>query len=70
MRDSPDVYRINKPIRWAKTRGEDTKLAKDLSVLVVNDRCRIEDIPPEAHEYVVNGKTPLGWGHRPSTGYP
>ncbi|MDE0377326.1 MAG: hypothetical protein OXK16_15390 [bacterium] len=41
--------------------GEDGKLADDLSVLVVNDRCRIEGIPPEAHGYVVNGKTPLGW---------
>ena len=60
-RDSPDVYRIDKPMRWARTRGDDRKLANDPSVLVVNDRCRIEDIPPEAHEYVVNGKTPLGW---------
>ena len=48
-------------------RGEDRKLANDLSVLVVDDRCRIEDIPREAHSYedippeahncVVNGKT-------------
>lgn len=48
-------------MRWAKTRSEDGKLANDLSVLVVNDRCRIEGIPPEAHGYVVNGKTPLRW---------
>ena len=41
--------------------GEDGKLANDLSVLVVHDRCRIEGIPPEAHGYMVNGKTPLGW---------
>ena len=56
-----DVYRIDKRMRWARTRGEDGKPTNDLSVLLVNDRCRIGDIPPEAHQYVVNGKTPLGW---------
>ena len=59
--DDPDVFRIRGRMRWARTRGEDGKLANDLSVLLVNDRCRIEDIPPEAHQYVVNGKTSLGW---------
>ena len=31
------------------------------SVLKVNDRLRLARIPPEAHEYVVNGRTPLEW---------
>ena len=31
------------------------------TAFLVNDRCRIEGIPLEAHGYVVNGKTPLGW---------
>jgi len=74
-RDSPDAYRIDKPIRWARTRGEDKKLANDPSVLVVNDRCRIENIPPEAHEYgsarvCGQRENPARLDHRPSTGYP
>ena len=31
------------------------------AVLVVNDHIRLEETPPEAHEYQVNGRTPLGW---------
>ena len=31
------------------------------SVLVVNDHLRLAGIPPEAHRYQVNGRTPLGW---------
>ena len=30
-------------------------------VLVVNDHLRLKGIPPEAHRYQVNGRTPLGW---------
>ena len=59
--DRGDVYRIDGRMRWAKIRGDDGKLVDDLTVLEVNDRCRIENIPAEAHGYVVNGRTPLGW---------
>ena len=31
------------------------------SVLIVNDRLRLSGIPPDAHRYEVNGRTPLGW---------
>ena len=31
------------------------------TVLIVNDHIRLEGIPPEAHEYQVNGRTPLEW---------
>ena len=31
------------------------------TVLRVNDHIRLAGIPPEAHEYVVNGRSPLGW---------
>ena len=34
---------------------------KARTVLVVNDHIRISGIPPEAHQYVVNGRTPLEW---------
>ena len=30
-------------------------------VLIVNDFVRLEGIPPEAHSYQVNGRSPLGW---------
>lgn len=29
--------------------------------LIVNDRVRLSGIPPDAHRYVVNGRTPLEW---------
>ena len=31
------------------------------TVLIVNDHIRLENIPAEAHRYVVNGRTPLEW---------
>lgn len=38
------------------------KLAgENQDVLVVNDQLRLKGIPPEAHRYQVNGRTPLGW---------
>ena len=33
----------------------------DRSVLIVNDHVRVAGIPAEAHDYVVNGRTPIGW---------
>ena len=33
----------------------------DRSVLTVNDNVRVAGIPGEAHGYVVNGRTPIGW---------
>ena len=31
------------------------------TVLIVNDHIRLEGIPPQAHDYQVNGRTPLEW---------
>ena len=59
--DDPDLYRIKKKMDWGKERDPDGKLVKNKTVLVVNDHCRIEEIPNEAHDYVVNGKSPLEW---------
>ena len=49
----PEQYRIgSRAMRFAdKTR----------TVLVVNDHIRISGIPSEAHQYQVNGRTPLEW---------
>ena len=33
----------------------------DPTVLIVNDHVRLAGIPPEAHGYVVNGRTPIEW---------
>jgi len=46
-------YRLTaKKMRFAKDDG---------TVLIVNDHLRLAGIPAEAHEYEVNGRTPLGW---------
>ena len=53
----PELLRLGtKPMRFAGKRGE-----TDRSVLVVNDHVRLTGIPDEAHDYVVNGRTPLEW---------
>ncbi|MDE2716817.1 MAG: damage-inducible protein, partial [Chloroflexota bacterium] len=47
-------YRLGtRPMRFADKDRRDT--------LIVNDRLRLTGIPPEAHRYVVNGRTPLEW---------
>ena len=52
-----DPYRIGPgPMRWGGPNRD-----PDRSVLVVNDRCRITGVPDDAHQYTVNGKTPLEW---------
>ena len=48
-------YRVKK-MAWAKDGKE---VRKDM--LVVNPSLTLASIPKEAHEYVVNGRTPLGW---------
>ena len=53
----PELHRLGrKPMRFAGNRG-----ATDMSVLIVNDHVRLTGIPDEAHDYVVNGRTPLEW---------
>ena len=51
-------YRIVKQMRFGK--DPETK-QEDRSVLHVNDHCRLVDIPPEAHEYQISGRSPLDW---------
>ena len=52
----PSAYRIDKKMRWAKS-GKET----NRSVLEINHRCKLVDIPNEAHDYTVSGRTPLDW---------
>lgn len=52
----PSAYRITKKMRWAKN-GKQT----DRSVLEINHRCKLIDIPDQAPGYTVSGRTPLDW---------
>jgi len=54
-----ELYRVEK-MAWAKVRV-DGKLTEDKTTLVYNSRVRLAGIPPEALEYVVNGKSALDW---------
>ncbi|MXW94108.1 MAG: hypothetical protein F4110_01055 [Acidimicrobiaceae bacterium] len=54
----PAAYRIASKMRWGGGHGHRNE---DRSVLVVNDRCRLVGIPPEAHDYTVSGRSPLHW---------
>ena len=49
----PHYYRLGeRAIRFAND---------DRAVLIVNDHIRLAGIPREAHDYVVNGRTPIEW---------
>ena len=52
----PDAYRIDKKMRWAKDGKQVNR-----SVLEINHRCKLIDIPDEAHDYTVSGRSPLDW---------
>ena len=48
-----NLFRIgSKKMKWVDL---------DRTELIVNDHVRLRGIPSEAHEYVVNGRTPLEW---------
>ena len=51
------TYRIEARMRWGK-RADGTE---DRSVLMVNRRCRLVDIPTEAEDYKISGRSPLQW---------
>jgi predicted helicase len=53
------MYRVQK-MAWAKKK-EDGKTVADKSTLVYNSRITLTGVPPEAHEYVVNGKPAIEW---------
>lgn len=60
--DSADPGRTVKMTYPRKVTDPETgKKVKDLTVLQVAENLTIEGIPPRAYEYVVNGKTAIGW---------
>ena len=52
----PAAYHIDKKMRWGKTGKQEDK-----SILEINQRCKLIDIPDEAHHYTVSGRSPLAW---------
>ena len=52
-----DAYRIEGRMRW----GKRSDGSEDHTVLMVNSRCRLVDIPVETVHYTVSGRTPLQW---------
>jgi predicted helicase len=51
--DSPEVWKLTHPMRWLdKTKRES---------LQITPHVVMHDIPTEAHNYSVNGRTPLEW---------
>lgn len=53
------LYRMQR-MMWARKRVEG-KLTEDRTTLIYNSRITIGGIPPEALEYIVNGKPALEW---------
>lgn len=53
------MYRVQK-MAWAKQRI-DGKLVEDKTTLIYNSRITLSGIPPEALDYVVNGKPAIEW---------
>lgn len=58
--DSKDPGRTVK-MAWGKGRDENGSPCKDFTVLHVAENMTIRNIPERAQEYVVNGKSALGW---------
>ncbi|MDE0268080.1 MAG: hypothetical protein OXI96_03465 [Acidimicrobiaceae bacterium] len=51
------AYRIERKMRWGKRSGSE----EDRSILIINNRCQLVNIPSEAHDYTVSGRSPLQW---------
>lgn len=51
-------YKLEK-LKWGKS--SDTKIKHDFSVLEINPRCKLVNIPEEAQDYTISGRSPLEW---------
>ena len=51
------AYRIEARMRW----GQNPDRGADRTVLIVNSRCRLVNIPAAADDYKVSGRSPLQW---------
>lgn len=60
----PEHLLLNKDMNFVDAKGkkvENREPATAKHSIKVNDYITLTGIPPEAHEYVVNGRTPLEW---------
>lgn len=56
----PETYRVES-MRFGKGEKVDGKMTKDKTTVVYNDFITLKNIPLEAYEYVVNGKSAIEW---------
>ena len=52
---------VVKKMKFAKKRNENGKLENDRSTIVFNSDITIHDIPEEAYDYIVNGRSAIEW---------
>jgi predicted helicase len=52
---------VVKKMKFAKKRNEDGKLENEKSTIVFNSDITIHDIPEEAYDYIVNGRSAIEW---------
>lgn len=57
--DKPS-YKVTK-MKFAKIWDENGKAVNDRSTIIFNNDIRISNIPEKAYEYVVNGRSAIGW---------
>ncbi len=58
--DEYEMFKVSK-MQFGKVRNEDGKLVSDKSKIIYNDHITLNDIPAEAYDYIVNGKSAIEW---------
>lgn len=56
-----DPSYVVKKMKFAKKRNENGKLENDRSTILFNSDITIHDIPEEAYDYIVNGRSAIEW---------
>ena len=57
IEQKPTNFKINQKLRW----GGGQKQRQEKSVLEINEACFLANIPKEAHDYKISGRSPLEW---------
>ncbi len=58
--DEYELFKVAK-MQFEKVRNDDGKLVPDKSKIRYNDRITLSNIPAEAYDYIVNGKSAIEW---------
>lgn len=60
--DNGAAFRIRRKMQWNRVKNTKTgKYVNDKTVLYVNNKCRLANIPEKADSYTVSGRSPLDW---------